>query len=1022
MVSGLKRPLIASAAAANENGKKPRGSIAKLVPEEEEPEEETADLVEEEAEEEMPEESGEIADALLHYEGRSFSGAKGDFDDLNDLADVTIGSNLSVAFTACWDKLQSWSRIIDFGNGPGRDNIFICNRARTGAIAFHVWDGKKEYSMDVPNAIRAGETHRYLFTVDASGLMQIYKDGHVIGEKYGCPPCPGKRNFLLVGKSNWQWDDPFCGTISDLMLWDDVVDWQGAFGETPEVIPPPVSAPVKERPVAYAVVPKAATPAAVATNGHPTVIQQANLLTERQRSAAGIRLENAVRTGSSKFYAETLAQCAAYGIHFDVRFFTKLLVMQTIGWDVGTSESVRLTLNMAIPAEGQIVPLVPVVGVERDGPPIDEPDEEGGSAKDVFADTESRKRVIRPNLAQQGASGAPATMVPVGSLRGSIQFAEEAVAEYYSHFTTLLHLETLYELKELSRQLQQPNGSLVARGLMMDGFQIKKIWQSKINRKQGSGLPGRDVSSKRSELILKTKNKARLAKLRMHSGDSVLISRTDPSVDLLCDGLVWSMPKPGDKFDDEIIINTEQNVDAALAQQGTWRVDMGFNKIVYERQFTALLRLATAGKRHKIWDLLIMTGVGGHNVDEWAREMLKKVQTTHGKDEDADEEMEDPVEDEDEANNLATDGDAEKTLPPTLSCEGRTFDGTPYDYEDLSGEFADVIFGPNFSVMFTACWDSFEWWSRVIDFGNGPQDANIFIGNVKDTGTLAFHVWTGTNEQVLQVKDAIQIGETHKYLCTISDRGCMQVYKDGELIGEKYGVAPPDACERTCLFVAKSNFDQDATFKGTITDVKAWDVIVDCKGIPVVTAPLPDPMFEFAGRKHTGDVEDFDDLKDMFPDAKLTANLSIAFNATWYKLNSWSRIIDFGDGEDGSNIFIGNKGRSGTLVFHILSGKAEHSLDVKDIITVGESHHYLLTVTAEGCMRAYQDGQLVGENEKGGAPKAGSRKHLYMASRTGKETSLSKAGSRISKCGIRLSTLRNMQRTWICKLRIHMKG
>jgi hypothetical protein len=35
-----------------------------------------------------------------------------------DFGRTDIGGNISVTFWAKWDAMASWSRIIDFGNGP----------------------------------------------------------------------------------------------------------------------------------------------------------------------------------------------------------------------------------------------------------------------------------------------------------------------------------------------------------------------------------------------------------------------------------------------------------------------------------------------------------------------------------------------------------------------------------------------------------------------------------------------------------------------------------------------------------------------------------------------------------------------------------------------------------------------------------------------------------------------------------------------------------------------------------------
>jgi len=176
-----------------------------------------------------PEADQNSAKPVIAYQGREFFGT-GDFDNLRGrFCGVPLGGGaLSVAFTARWDSLPRWSRIIDFGNGPGLHNIIIGNRACDDTMVFNVWVNSKEYGLHIPQGIVVGEVHRYLCTVTPSGRMEVYRDGKLIGETdKGAAPRMETRRYLYVGGSNWQRDDGFNGLIADLVVWNTLVDWSG---------------------------------------------------------------------------------------------------------------------------------------------------------------------------------------------------------------------------------------------------------------------------------------------------------------------------------------------------------------------------------------------------------------------------------------------------------------------------------------------------------------------------------------------------------------------------------------------------------------------------------------------------------------------------------------------------------------------------------------------------------------------------------------------------------------------------
>jgi len=166
------------------------------------------------------------------------------------------------------------------------------------------------------------------------------------------------------------------------------------------------------------------------------------------------------------------------------------------------------------------------------------------------------------------------------------------------------------------------------------------------------------------------------------------------------------------------------------------------------------------------------------------------------------------------------------TKEPVVVYEGRHFAGSAADFEDLGSRYGEVVFGSALSVAFWARWDGLQPWSRIIDFGNGPDTNNFFIATHGMTRDLAFHVWAGGYEARLRVPEAVIPGKTNRYLCTVSESGHMRIWRDAKLLAEEYRGAPPSYGTRRFLYVGRSNWDRDRPFCGMISDLSVWNAVV----------------------------------------------------------------------------------------------------------------------------------------------------------------------------------------------------
>lgn len=145
-----------------------------------------------------------------------------------------FGGAFSVAFRARFDS-RAWNgRVIDFGNGPGEDNIVVARRGTSDDLAFAVHREemvggevrRTNRSVVALGVIPVGNSSAFLCAVDALGHMRILREGKTIAErKDGFSPEQVPRINLFVGRSNWEGDGLFQGQISNLRVWNSVVSW-----------------------------------------------------------------------------------------------------------------------------------------------------------------------------------------------------------------------------------------------------------------------------------------------------------------------------------------------------------------------------------------------------------------------------------------------------------------------------------------------------------------------------------------------------------------------------------------------------------------------------------------------------------------------------------------------------------------------------------------------------------------------------------------------------------------------------
>lgn len=129
-----------------------------------------------------------------------------------------FSQGITVEAWVWYDSFKNWSRIIDFGNGSGSDNIIFCNRQSSDTLFFSIYREYSEQTITASGVLETGKWIHLAATIDGSGIAKLYKNGEQIQTGEIHLPNTLKRTKNYIGKSNWP-DDYFNGKISDLRIW-----------------------------------------------------------------------------------------------------------------------------------------------------------------------------------------------------------------------------------------------------------------------------------------------------------------------------------------------------------------------------------------------------------------------------------------------------------------------------------------------------------------------------------------------------------------------------------------------------------------------------------------------------------------------------------------------------------------------------------------------------------------------------------------------------------------------------------
>jgi hypothetical protein len=146
---------------------------------------------------------------------------------------VSIGKTISgmngLSF-GCWFKSnenKNFARIIDFGNGTANNNIVLYIYNNTLGVCIYLMN--KSYDV-IPKSmtpnINDNKWHHLVWTIQPTktgSMYTIYLDNRMVSTIQGSYPINIERTNCYIGKSNWNGDPYFIGSISNFVMYQKVL-------------------------------------------------------------------------------------------------------------------------------------------------------------------------------------------------------------------------------------------------------------------------------------------------------------------------------------------------------------------------------------------------------------------------------------------------------------------------------------------------------------------------------------------------------------------------------------------------------------------------------------------------------------------------------------------------------------------------------------------------------------------------------------------------------------------------------
>ena len=132
--------------------------------------------------------------------------------------DLDGSAGLTIEAWVCYRRFTTWARIIDFGNGPGADNILLALSGDSRNYYIQVFAGADGPSLTSPEPLAPGVWTHIAVTIDAAGVLTLLRDGAAIASAQGIVPPSVRRTRNYIGRSNWPADGTLDAQLAEVRL------------------------------------------------------------------------------------------------------------------------------------------------------------------------------------------------------------------------------------------------------------------------------------------------------------------------------------------------------------------------------------------------------------------------------------------------------------------------------------------------------------------------------------------------------------------------------------------------------------------------------------------------------------------------------------------------------------------------------------------------------------------------------------------------------------------------------------
>ncbi len=148
-----------------------------------------------------------------------------DFDGVDDYVSLPATRSAGPLTVEAWvfaDNVDGnlISRIFDFGNGAGSDNLTLYYEANSGKMSLANYTGSSLGKITTLEKFPENRWVHVAAVINGTGDASIYWDGEVKASGLVAPVLNVNRTNRYIGRSNWSQDAYFNGKVDDFRIWN----------------------------------------------------------------------------------------------------------------------------------------------------------------------------------------------------------------------------------------------------------------------------------------------------------------------------------------------------------------------------------------------------------------------------------------------------------------------------------------------------------------------------------------------------------------------------------------------------------------------------------------------------------------------------------------------------------------------------------------------------------------------------------------------------------------------------------